>query len=224
MNNNNDWLSHFAVNPHIQKRIVELGFDPAKFKLQYLFRDWYRKMFKLTPIMQIKYDQFLNSHEISRKHKRKRTKIICAQIRIGGKREYVKNDYQYNQMTATKHFWQFIREKFIANLNKTNEDYKIFLTTDTKQVEIEAIQEFDKKLMVIPGLYTHIDRDVKTLNSCSRVEKTILDFHFMQNCDIAVVSYSGYGKLGTINRDEPLKDYYIFYEGNFTKIEGKLEF
>jgi hypothetical protein len=173
--------------------------------------------------MQIKYDQFLSSHQINRNLKGKRTKIICAQIRIGGKRENVNNDFQYNHISVTKYFWNYIRENFIAHLSNKSENFKIFLTTDTKQVEIEAIQEFGNKLMVFPGFYTHIDKEKKNKNDCLRVEKTISDFHFMQNCDMAVVSQSGYGKLSLMNRDQPLKDLYIFEKLEFHKVDHELD-
>ena len=45
-------------------------------------------------------------------------------------------------------------------------------------------------------------------NNCSRIEKSILDFHFLQNCDKAVISLSGFGLLGTNNRKYPEKDLY----------------
>ena len=55
-----------------------------------------------------------------------------------------------------------------------------------------------------------MDREANLGNDCSRVEKPILDFHFLQMCDKAVISQSGFGRLGTWNRADPLKDVFVF--------------
>ena len=38
------------------------------------------------------------------------------------------------------------------------------------------------------------------------IEKTFLDFHMLQNCDMAIISESGFGKLGVWNRLDPNKN------------------
>lgn len=210
--NNFDWLDSFSMNKHLEDKISNIGYLPEKFKLVYLFKEWYEKLFKLTPILQIKYNSFLNESKPSNL-----TKIICAQVRIGGKRPHVKFDHVYNDIKVTQLFWNFIRENFIKTLG--HNDYKIFITTDTESVENEAIQEFgNDRIFKIPGLFTHIDRESFLGDDCSRVEKTLLDFHFMQNCDMGVISDSGFGKLGLWNRNEPIKDLYIFNNNEFKKV------
>lgn len=208
---NNDWLSSFAKNKYLKSEILNIGLGPENFNLINLFQKWYDDLFKLTPILQIKYDLIRQNSRATNK-----TQIICAQIRIGGKRPNVEFDYEYNDLSVTKLFWKFIRETFISQIK--DDDWKLFITTDIEQVSDEAIREFgDTKVIKIPGLFTHIDRESNMGNDCYRIEKTILDFHFMQNCDKAVISKSGYGKLGTWNRLDPIKDLFIFEENNFIK-------
>lgn len=208
---NNDWLSSFAKNKYVKSQILNLGIMPENFNLINLFQQWYAELFRLTPILQIKYDLIRQGARLTNK-----TQIICAQIRIGGKRPNVAFDYKYNDLDVTKLFWKFIRDRFISEIK--DNDWKLFITTDTEQVENEAIREFgDERIIKIPGLFTHIDRESNLGNDCYRVEKTILDFHFMQNCDMAVISKSGYGKLGSWNRMDPLKNLFIFEGKKFVK-------
>ena len=89
-------------------------------------------------------------------------------------------------------------------------NYKIFVTTDDEDVEKEALEQFGSSQLVInSGDIIHIDRDVRNLNDCSKIEKTFLDFHCLQNCDMAVISESGFGKLGLWNRKNPIQDLYL---------------
>jgi hypothetical protein len=177
---NNDWLAHFSNDKQIQDYVVKLGYSPEKFKLIYMMNEWYTKLFKLSPLMQEKYDLIKENAKIT-----SNTKIYCAQIRIGGKRPNVPHDAPFNSLNVTKLFWQFIRENFI---DTSNDDWKLFITTDIEVVEIEALKEFGKdKILRIPGIFSHVDMETNS-KDCSRIEKPILDFHFLQNCDKAVIS------------------------------------
>ena len=216
--NNNDWISSFANNKHLESEIRRLGYTLHNFKLVHVFREWYEQLFKLTPVLQIKYEA-IKSKARATNH----TQIICAQIRIGGKRPNVAFDYQYNSFSVTKLFWRFIRENLVNSSTLNDDDWKLFISTDTEAVLKEAVQEFGaERLIQIPGLFTHIDRESDAGEDCSRVEKTILDFHFMQNCDKAVVSKSGFGKLGVWNRRDPIKDMYVFEDNVFAKADFNL--
>ena len=42
--------------------------------------------------------------------------------------------------------------------------------------------------------------------NCLKTEKTFLDVHALQNCDMAIISESGFGKLGVWNRIDPNKN------------------
>ena len=105
-------------------------------------------------------------------------------------------------------FWQFIRQNFICD---GDDDWRIFVTSDVEAVELEAIREFGvDRVIRTPGVSSHFDRETNLGDDCTRVEKPVLDFHFLQMCDKAVISRSGFGRLGTWNRLEPLKDVFVF--------------
>ena len=72
---------------------------------------------------------------------------------------------------------------------------------------MEAIKEFGSdKVIRIKGVNSHIDQEKNLGNDCYRIEKPIMDFHFLKNCDKAAISKSGFGMLGLWNRKEPYKD------------------
>ncbi|CAF1024736.1 unnamed protein product [Brachionus calyciflorus] len=62
----------------------------------------------------------------------------------------------------------------------------------------------------------HIDQNV---NECDQMENVLLEFNLMQNCDIGVVSHSGFGMLALLNRPDPFKDLYVFTKPNNDSIK-----
>ena len=117
-----------------------------------------------------------------------------------------------NEFGSQKYFWKFIRDKFLTDLTLKS-DWRVFVTSDMEAVELEAIEEFGQERVIrIPGINSHIDRETSLGNDCSRVEKPIMDFHFLQNCNKAIISQSGFGRLGLWNRGDPLRDIFVFSE------------
>jgi hypothetical protein len=205
--NNQNWLKSFSINPTISHSINQLGYNQSEFRTHFLMREWYAALFKLKPSLTKRYQEFLKLAKPNSE-----TKLICAQIRLGGSnRKNHATDWKFNERNVTKLVWEFIRKNFLPKLSPNNkENYKIFVTTDDEDVEKEALEQFGSSQLVInSGDIIHIDRDVRNLNDCSKIEKTILDFHCLQNCDMAVISKSGFGKLGLWNRKYPIQDLYL---------------
>lgn len=96
--------------------------------------------------------------------------------------------------------------------------YKIFITTDDELVQQEAFNEFGQnKVVTNNGEIVHIDRDVHDLREdCTRIEKTILDFHSFSNCDFALVS-SQFGEMAAWNRKNPLENIYMISQNKIEK-------
>jgi hypothetical protein len=186
--NNIDWLDPFSKNKYIHQRIIQLGYNPNEFKMQFLFKNWFNKLFKLNPILDEKYKYYLNLIKPNNKN----IKLICAQIRT-----------EFLQQGGAHLFWNYIRNNFISNIK--NENYNIFLTTDSIQIEKDGKKEFGDKLFLINGTIVNIDHTL-IRNSPYEIEKTFLDFHMLQNCDMAIISESGFGKLGVWNRLDPNKN------------------
>jgi hypothetical protein len=197
--NNLDWLESMSKNRHIQERLRQLGFNTNEFKMQFLFQKWFNKLFKLNSNLEIKYKYYLNLIKPNNN-----IKLICAQIRT-----------DFLRRGAASLFWNYIRNNFIK---KDEKKYNIFLTTDLSQIEIEGKEEFGEKLFLINGTIVHIDQTVRkssiwdylffrkpkfNLKCPNEIEKTFLDFYMLQNCDMAIISESGFGKLGVWNRLNP---------------------
>jgi hypothetical protein len=216
---NQDWLSHFSTMPHFQAQILKLGFNSSEeLKLHLVFHQFYQRLFKLTPSLEEKYLRVKGDAHLT-----ENTQIYCAQIRIGGARwPHVKYDLKINTLGKTQTlFWSFMRENFITHTK--NNDWRVFVTSDVESVEQEAIKEFgNDRVIRIPGLNTHVDRETNLGNDCTRIEKPILDFHFLQMCNKAVISGSGFGRLGIWNRAEPLKDVFVFNGENFVTLHDEL--
>ena len=186
---NRDFIHFPYENKDLREKILNLGFSPNNFTSEYLFHEWYNKLFKLEPNLLEKYTSFKKSQTNSV------VLLFCAQIRIGGSRPHVSYDSKFNHRNVTIEFWRFIKEKFVRNATLHNQNWKLFVTSDLEDVEMEAVDEFGSgRVIRLPGLNTHVDREKNLGNNCSRVEKPILDFHFLQNCDKAVVSRGGWGK------------------------------
>ncbi len=80
------------------------------------------------------------------------------------------------------------------------------------------MKEFgDEKVIRIDGVNSHVDKE-EINHDCTRIEKPILDFHFLQNCEKAVISEkSGFGQLGLWNRINPYEGVYVFRNNRFYK-------
>ena len=215
---NQNWLTFYSENPKFKDKILALGFNAtSEFRLHLLFNKWYKKLFKLAPSLEEKYELIKKNALIA-----PQTKIFCAQIRIGGARPNVKYDLEINEIGVQKYFWRFIRSNFLSKL-KSNDDWRIFVTSDVEAVELEALEEFGARRVIrISGVSSHVDRESNLSNDCSRIEKPILDFHFLQNCDKALISRSGFGRLGLWNREEPTKEMFVFFENTIKNNENKI--
>ena len=202
--NNLDWFHTLKSNKHLNHTIHKLGHKPGNFSLMHVFRKFYHDLFRLVPKLQNKFNEFMKIAKPDNE-----TKLICAQIRIGGARPNVKYDNEFLPRNSSKLFWNFIRETFINVYPRIK--YKIFITTDTESVEEESIKEFGEDIVKIDGDFIHIDREeYGNTNDCTRSEKVILDFHALQFCDMAIISPSGFGRYGVANRINPAKDLYMY--------------
>ncbi len=111
-------------------------------------------MFKLKPNLEVKYQKFLKSAKPN-----SNTTLICAQLRMGGNRKNHAADFEFNKESNQKVVWNFINQTFL--INRTINNYKIFITTDSKVVEQDGISVFGKyRVVVNEGPIKHIDRDL----------------------------------------------------------------
>lgn len=128
------------------------------------------------------------------------TKLICAQIRIGG--EY---GIGFMSNENTKDFWKFINDNFFK---RNNNNYKLFITSDKPYVIDEAYKQFDNdKLVAFRNNSFHINFK----DSCADFGNLIMDFSLLSLCDMGVISHSGFGFVGIMNQENfNSNNFYVF--------------
>ena len=189
----------------MNKTIEELGFKQNEFHFSTAFNKWFNDLFKLHPMVQEKFNVHLNKLKPNAN-----TKSICIQVRIGGARPNVGYDRDITPRNFSTYYWDYVKENFIKQKLKNDENYRIFVTADMESVEKEAIEVFGiDKVLTIDGVSAHVDRENGFGNNCTRFEKIIMDFYMLGYCDMALVSDSGFGIFGILRNRIPDEDFYV---------------
>jgi hypothetical protein len=189
----------------LKTSIEEIGFKQNEFHFSTAFNKWFNFLFKLHPMVQEKFDVYLNKLKPNAE-----TKSICIQVRIGGTRPNVGYDRNITPRNFSTYYWDFVKESFIKQKLKGVENYRIFVTADMESVEKEAIEVFGSdKVITIDGVSAHVDRENGFGNNCTRFEKIIMDFYMLGYCDMALVSDSGFGIFGILRNRIPDENFYI---------------
>jgi hypothetical protein len=197
---NIDWVRPLSENPNLTERIRNLGFEKDQFQSAYVFKKFYREMFKLTSNLQAKYSDYLKQIGPST--------LICLQLRT-----------HYNDWSMTdenmEYIFNFTKQVLVPMAGK---DYKILVTADDSNNQEKAINALRAhNAFKIDGSIFNIDIGS---SNCESYEKTYLDFHLFQNCKIALIGQSGYGKYGIWNRDNPFENFFVYVYRNSTGILG----
>lgn len=199
-------IRHLALNPEHHAKIKELGYSVETFNLENVFHDWYNKLFKFKGHLEPNFREMLKKARPTN-----RTRLICAQIRIGGG-----GDTQFMYPNQLKQFWKHIRDNFIVPPGL--DDYRLFITADKSIAIEEAEKEFGiDKVVGFKERSFHISNQYIKLafleqKRCEKVGELYLDFNMLGACDMGVTSHSGFGLVGILNRanKSDLKNFYIF--------------
>lgn len=222
------FMNALSTNNYLQSRIKEIGYEPKKFKLQYLMHEFYEKLFRLKPDQQAEYDDI-----VERVLKKKSHKLICAQLRVGASTRTGAEDLKFSTTKATdlsQRYWRFIQNELIIKQNISS--FMLYVTTDSETVKKEAIKWFgEDRVFFFKESNYHFEIDFlpsifrwpsTEKYRCSKNRRTILDFHMMRECDMGVVSHSGYGLMGLWNRPVPNKDLWVYSSLNYIRT-GKFD-
>ena len=196
-------VKHLAFNKNHHKRLKELGFSIETFNLENYFYEWYNKLFKWNKLLEIRFNKMLNLTKPNEK-----TKLICAQIRIGDRIGI--DDLQFTHRNNTKHYWNFIRKNFLAEHSVASNSL-LFVTTDDESVIDEAIAEFGQQnVIAFKNRSNHIEHSNKS--QCSNLNGVYLDFVMLGKCDMGVLSHSGFGLVGVLLRRniEETKNFFVY--------------
>jgi hypothetical protein len=198
-------------NPAFEEPIRKSGIKKHEIKLPHSFHNIYNMLFKLKPRLRLQFDQFLQ-----RARPYPNTKLVCAQIRLGGDTPKFKDPIRMTQ-THVETIWNFMKTNISTHLNSSN--FNVFVTSDNEHIFAQARQVFGVDRVVdVQGEITHIDQDhrfynqTNEMNGCERYDKTYLDFHVLGVCDMGVISRSGFGRLGVYNRYHSYEHIYTYRE------------
>lgn len=197
-----------SENPNFTEKIKKLGYNQTKFKIAYLFKEWYKKLFKLNNRLEKKLEKFLKKLKPLNN-----SKVICAQVRMGDPGHIGQTD-----VNASVNFWHFINKTFLQS--KYSNQYSINITSDTEQIKQEGKNFFvNHNVFYNDKSSNHVEIKSQE-NGCQSLENVIFDFHLMQYCDIGVVSHSGFGILSMWNRPDPFKNLYVYTKKNQKKFKN----
>ncbi|CAF0736362.1 unnamed protein product [Adineta steineri] len=161
-----------------------------------LYPLFYELLIKLKPYLQEKFNRInLNSIDSS--------PLLCGHLRIGRNPSNPKDVVfpHREQMNIT--ILKFLLSR----------PGRVFITTDSVEVQQLARKLFPvSRLIEINGTIAHIDRDWNYL-ACESLEKTILDFHALSFCNLAVISKSSFGHLAIMRRINPYEELYLYCNG-----------
>ncbi|XP_052831973.1 uncharacterized protein LOC128250609 [Octopus bimaculoides] len=137
--------------------------------------------------------------------------LVCAQIRIG-RNPAMTYDERKLSISDVQIVWNFL-----SKYNNTSK-YKIFVTTDSKQIQEIALKEFASQIMYSPGEIIHVDQPRKAVkNKCDSVRKILMDQYILTECDTLIISRSNFGENAMMMSQ---KENIVFYfkKGNITRI------
>ncbi|XP_029641189.1 uncharacterized protein LOC115229913 isoform X1 [Octopus sinensis] len=163
-------------------------------------------LFRFSDLLQAKFDKFFEVNI-----PKTNMHLVCAQIRIG-KNPSVPGDNRRNSMSDVQNVWNFL-----SKYNNTSK-YKIFVTTDSKEVQDIASKKFSSQFMYTSGEIIHVDRLRKGVkDTCDALRKILMDQYILTKCDTLLVSRSGFGENALLMREKE-NNIFHFKNGKVTRI------
>lgn len=181
---NYDLFSRLKLNPLYQKQLTEMSMSVPG-KPVSLFTRIFEDLFALNHNLEFQVSKFLAGLYET---KRRRT-LICAQIRMGRNPSIPRDTEIRTRPSELKALWNFLQEY------KSDERFKIFVTTDSESVRKEAKKLFPSQVLDTSGPITHPDYRHDN-DSCLGMGKIILDQYLLRFCDTLVISKSLFGVIG----------------------------
>jgi len=210
------FLYFFIIFLFFTKEFFEKRFEPTEFRFEKVFKIWYKRLFKFSPALQIEYDKIYNLAKPSPD-----SKLFCAQVRIGGKA--IKNvnsfdDFAFMQVNKSENYWRYIDDNFIS---KGDQNYKVFVTSDNQEVIKMALEHFGSDRLVNTANNTfHIDKQSNN-KKCNQAVGLFVDFNMLSQCDMGVLSHSGYGMVPILNKEPETWSHFSVYSTKHLLYEAR---
>lgn len=113
-----------------------------------------------------------------------------------------------------KDYWKFLRENFELNNNS-----KFFITSDREDIIDEASQEFSNETIIAfrnRSFQIAKKNEINKESECVKISELYLDFFFLRECNEGIISHSGFGLIGILNRKNKtdLNKFYVYTNPN----------
>ena len=181
---------YLRMNGDITLRLMEQVDFPnripwlTKFTVSDLFESVLSYLFILTQSLQKGLDKFRNEHV-------KGNKTVCVHYRAG-KNPTIPNDAPRWGDKYLNEVWNFL-----SKYNKSG--HVIYIASDSEQVKLTGRSKFPERVIDLKGKITHVDRSQDD-KECNGFKTAIMEHHFLQRCDVALFTPSGYGRTAAILR------------------------
>ena len=165
----------------VPKRIPWL----TKFSVAKLFESVLSHLFVLSEDLQTDIDEFKKQHVQG-------NKTVCVHYRTGKNPTNPNDDEERYGNRYLKDVW-----KFLSKFNMSG--HVIYIASDSEHVKREAKTRYPERFIDIHGKILHVDRSKDDAN-CTGFRKGILEHNFLQQCDVILLSRSGFGRTAAFLR------------------------
>ncbi|XP_070178762.1 uncharacterized protein [Littorina saxatilis] len=114
--------------------------------------------------------------------------LVCAHLRMGRNPSMPDDTNIRNHPDAVQATFTFLQQ-----FMKGNNSY-VFIATDDQGVRVAARRVFGRRLVDHGGPIVHIDRQGEIIHACAGFETAILDQFVLSQCDVLVMSRSGFSR------------------------------
>ena len=130
------------------------------------------------------------------------------QLKRIGQRLVVKRTNRKQQIA----YEYFPNQRLVEPPQRELNDYRIFVTSDTPSVIEDAMHVFGDET-VVGTSDTSIQLDKHSFlgdSECRALTSVFVDFYLLSRCDMGVISHSGFGMYGLLNK-KSVSNYQAFY-------------
>ena len=129
-----------------------------------------------------------NATGVSSGDRNKGYSLVCAHLRMGRNPSMPDDANVRNDADAVRMVFTFLQQ-----LVERDHSY-VFIATDDEGVRAAARRRFGVELLDQGGSILHIDRQGTLLHACAAFETAILDQLALSQCDVLVMSHSGFSR------------------------------
>ncbi|KAL8562166.1 hypothetical protein ACOMHN_042001 [Nucella lapillus] len=134
--------------------------------------------------------------------------LVCAHLRMGRNPDLPEDTGVWNDATSVQTTFTFLQD-----LLYTQKGGFVFVATDDQGVRVAARNRFQTRLLDHGGTIVHVDRQRELIHACAGFETAILDQLVLSQCDVLVMSRSGFSRHAAYLRHQQQHGLFLLNEG-----------